>query len=107
MLNHKRIGRQIKDIKIELDNLNYMFRKGRISASDYDIEYEELEKELKKIEVLTTSKKEIKDINKFFINDWKTIYNNLEKEKKRALWNSIIKNIVIDKDLNITIIFRS
>ena len=68
---------------------------------------EEIEKELKKIEVLTTSKKEIKDINKFFINDWKTIYNNLEKEKKRALWNSIIKNIVIDKDLNITIIFRS
>lgn len=103
----EKLKKQIKDIKIELDNLNYMFRKGRISASDYDIEYEELEKELKKIEVLTTSKKEIKDINKFFINDWKTIYNNLEKEKKRALWNSIIKNIVIDKDLNITIIFRS
>ena len=103
----EKLKKQIKDIKTELDNLNYMFRKGRISASDYDIEYDDLEKELKKIEALTTSNKEIKDINKFFVNDWKTIYNNLEKEKKRALWNSVIKNITIDEDLNITLVFRS
>ena len=103
----EKLKKQIKDIKIELDNLNYMFRKGRISASDYDIEYDDLEKELKKIEALTTSNKEIKDINKFFVNDWKTIYNNLEKEKKRALWNSVIENITIDEDLNITLVFRS
>ena len=48
-----------------------------------------------------------KDINKFFVNDWKTIYNNLEKEKKLALWNSVIENITIDEDLNITLVFRS
>lgn len=102
-----KIKKEIRNIKIELDNLNYMFRKGRISASNYDLEYEELEKELKKLEALTTSKKEIKDINKFFVNDWKAVYSNLDKEKKRALWNSVIKNIIIDEDLNISIVFRS
>ena len=98
--------KRIKEIKLELENLTYAFRKNRISLKAYDLEYEELEKELKKLEASTTSNKEKENMNKFFKDDWKDIYRTFDRDKKRALWNYVIKSISLDEDLNITINFR-
>lgn len=68
MLNHKRIGRQIKELR--------MLRNWK--------QYELADK-------VGLSRPAICNI----------------ENGKRALWNSVIKNIMIDEDLNITLVFRS
>lgn len=98
------VKKRIKEIKSELENLTYAFRKGRLSLKIYDAEYDELEKELKRLEASLNTKEP--SYTKFFNNNWKDIYFNLDKEKKRAIWQNLIKEIKIDKDKNITIIFR-
>lgn len=55
MINHKRIGRQIRELRI---------RRG-----------------------------------------WKSAYGIMNREKKRTLWRNLIKEIHIDTDYNIKIIF--
>lgn len=101
-----KIKKQIKEIKKELENLTYIFRKNRISLKDYDYQYTELENELKQLETSLNSKKDLKDIDKFFKDDWLSIYKDFDRNKKRALWNYVIEKIIIDEDLNITITFR-
>lgn len=98
--------KRIKELKSELDNLTYIFRKNRISAKEYDLEYTELENEIKKIEVSLTSKKDLSNFDIFLKNEWKTIYNNLEREKKRAIWNGIIKSINVNENMELIINFR-
>lgn len=68
MLNHKRIGRQIKELR--------MLRNWK--------QYELADK-------VGLSRPAICNI----------------ENGKRDLWNSVIKNIMIDEDLNITLVFRS
>lgn len=98
------VKKRIKEIKIELDNLTYAFRKGRIPIKIYDVEYDELEKELKKLEASLNTKEH--SYNEFFNNNWKDIYCNLDKEKKQVIWQNLIKEIRLDENKNITIIFR-
>ena len=43
--------KRIKELKEEMENLNYIFRKKRITQVAYDKEYDELEKELKEIKL--------------------------------------------------------
>ena len=98
--------KRIKEIKSELDNLTYAFRKNRISARIYDLEYTELENELNKLQSSLTSDASLTPAKQFLNSNWKEIYNDLEPIKKRALWLSIIKEIKLDEDRNFTIIFR-
>ena len=98
------VKKRIKEIKIELDNLTYAFRKGRIPIKIYDVEYDELEKELKKLEASLNTKEH--SYNEFFNSNWKDIYCNLDKEKKQVIWQNLIKEIRLDENKNITIIFR-
>lgn len=98
------VKKRIKEIKIELDHLTYAFRKGRIPIKIYDVEYDELEKELKKLEASLNTKEH--SYNEFFNSNWKDIYCNLDKEKKQVIWQNLIKEIRLDENKNITIIFR-
>jgi hypothetical protein len=87
-------------LKLEIDNLNYMFRKGRISAVDYDLEYEALEKELSRIDILKDSTPTLK-----LSSNWKGNYYILDKSNRRAFWRNVIKDIIIDADRNISVVF--
>ncbi len=98
--------KRIKEIKSELDNLTYAFRKNRISARIYDLEYTELENELNKLQASLTTDTSLTPAKQFLNSNWKEIYNDLEPIKKRALWQYIIKEIKVDEDRNLTIIFR-
>ena len=83
-------------IKKELDRLNILFQKGRISEEYYDTEYLKLEKELK----IEPPKKE--PIN--LPTNWRDVYNNLSKEGKRTFWRSFIDRIEVNpitKDIKI------
>lgn len=97
--------KRIKEIKEEMDNLNYMFQKKRTTKSNYDNEFEKLEKELKILQQNMPLKDDTKSIQAFLNSGWRNIYNNMERENKRALWINLIKEIKVDKDYNISIIF--
>lgn len=91
--------KRYNEIKKELENLNYMFRKGRISASTYDLEFETLEKELKHLDLI--EEVSIPQLS----SSWKDNYNILDKANRRTFWRNIIKEIVIDTDKNISVVF--
>lgn len=106
IINSKRINKvgvkdfskEINSIKKELENLNYLFKKNRISLKDYDREYDELELELKKLENVVVEEIDLKKFETILNSDWKSIYINLNREKKQIFWRNLIKEIHIIDD---------
>ena len=91
--------KKIESIKKEMKNLTTAFRKGRIEEDEYDTEYEELEKELKKYEV--KDEPDVRDltaIKKLLESDFRTIYAALDQAHKKAFWRSIIKEFTVDEN---------
>ncbi|WP_407453583.1 recombinase family protein [Methanobrevibacter sp.] len=89
-----------KKIQSELDRLNNMYLKGRISEVDYDTKYNELNDKLK-IDVETTKTvspalKKLMNLNLY------EHYEGFTPEGKQALLRGIIKEIKIDESWNIT-----
>lgn len=95
----------IKEITDEMDDLNYMFRKKRISREKYDYEYEILEKRLIEAERLMPEEADLSGLHEFLNSGWKNVYRSLDKAEQRALFRSVIKEIVVDADGNISVIF--
>lgn len=98
-------NKRIAEIKREMENLTYIFRKGRISPSQYDLEYTELEQELAKLKP-SPNKTNYDHLKAILSNDWKTIYNNLTKTNKQAFWQNILREIKLDTDLKTHVIFK-
>lgn len=88
----------VEAIHAEIDRLNYSWQKGRIrTVEQYEEQYEAL---MKKLEVAEAEQGEIvvKDFSKveaILQEGWKSIYNNLEDEYKRAFWRSFIKSVEV------------
>ena len=99
------VEKRIKEINEEIENINYMFKKRRISAAEYDRDFEALEKELKKLLLKAEKKTDLTAVKDFLNSDWQLIYNQLDKENKRALWRNLIKEVVLDNDFNISLNF--
>lgn len=89
-------AKEIKEILGEIDSLNYMFRKKRISESDYDRDYEELETRLARLQREKPKAKDISGIEAFLNSGWENVYENLSREDKRALIRSVVKSIYFD-----------
>jgi DNA invertase Pin-like site-specific DNA recombinase len=89
-------------LKAEMDRLNMMFRKGRISEEDYDTDYLKLEKQLKKLDIEETPPKRDLDALKGILeSDYRTIYSHLTKENKKAFWRNTIKEFSFDENRKI------
>ena len=94
---------KIKRLNQELDRLNILFQKSRISEEYYNQEYDKIKVEIDSLK--STPKKNIK-----LEKDWKKVYESLSREGKRTFWRSFIDKIVIDpqtyKTENPKIIFK-
>lgn len=89
-------------IKVEMDRLNMMFRKGRIEEEEYDTEYFKLEKQLKSITVVEEPpKKDLDALKGLLETDYRGLYAQLTKENKKAFWRRIIKEFTITEDKKI------
>ena len=89
-------------IKVEMERLNMMFRKGRIEEEEYDTEYYKLEKSLKKIDVSEPPpKRDLDAIKGILETDYRGIYANLSRENQKAFWRSFIKEFTIDENKKI------
>ena len=95
----------IKEITDEMDDLNYMFRKKRIRREDYDYEYEILEKRLIEAEKQMPEEADLSGLQDFLNSGWKNVYRSLDKVEQRALFRSVIKEIVVSPDGNISVTF--
>lgn len=96
--------KRINEIKKELDKLNYIFRKDRISLEKYETEYDKLEKELKQLENEKVDDTFL-DTKKLLTSNWKDVYNTLSKENKRAIWRNLISHLEITENKEIIIVF--
>ena len=86
--------------KAELERLNNMFLKGRISEEYYDTEYERLHS-LLNAESDTgafNSKKTRKELEEIFNRNWVSTYEQLSRENKRAFWQNTIDKITFNED---------
>jgi hypothetical protein len=89
-------------LKAEMERLNMMFRKGRISEEDYDTEYYKLEKALNNLNINEEPPARDLDALKGILQtDYKGIYEQLTKENKKAFWRSFIKEFSIDENKQI------
>lgn len=94
---------EIREIKEEMDRLNIMFRKRRISEEEYDTDYFKLEKKLEKLEVPHEEPREIdvEHLKEILESNYREIYANLDKEHKRAFWHGLIKEFTVGEDRQI------
>jgi DNA invertase Pin-like site-specific DNA recombinase len=85
-------------IKLEMERLNMMFRKGRITEEEYDTDYLKLEKQLGKLDVEEEPpKKDLDALKGIMESDYRTIYSHLTKENKKAFWRNTLKEFAMDE----------
>ncbi len=96
----------ITKIKKEMERLNKMFQKNRIDEATYDREYELLEDKLKTINISPLkNKRNLKALQELLHSNFTETYLKLDRERKRAFWRSIIKEIRPENDDKYNIIF--
>lgn len=96
---------RINEILEEMDRLSYSFHKKRIDVKTYDRDYEALERELANLQKEVPTESDITILEEFLQSNWREIYNSLDKENQRALWRNLIKEIKLDKEINIDVDF--
>lgn len=98
--NHKKDNAEIeiKNLKAELDNLNYMFLKKRIDVKTYDRLYDEIEGKLAKIKTDAPKRSNADLYREILDSGWRNIYEGMTRESKRAFWRGFIKEIRTSTD---------
>lgn len=91
-------------INDEIERLNKMYQKGRIDDDVYDKEYDLLQAKMNMCNV-DTEKRDLRPLKAFLESDFQNIYKALSKEEQRAMWRSIISQIIIHDYKNIDIKF--
>lgn len=86
-------------VQKEIDRLNTMYQKGRISDAYYDEQYFALKEKLSRL--LESSPKvasldSYKPLIQTFSNGWQEMYHKLDIVHKKAFWKGIIKEIYVD-----------
>lgn len=83
-------------VKTEMERLNILFQKGRISMEYYDEQYEKLEKSLtKETNIITVDS--YRHIQKKLTGNWRKVYDQLDYAHRKVFWKSILEAIYIDK----------
>lgn len=86
----------------ELDRLNNMYQKGRISEEKYDSEYERLKSLIDSCKI--TNIAEVRVARSFchaeqiLTHNWQETYCSLSRDGKQAFWRGLIESIDVKKD---------
>lgn len=97
----------VEKYKKEMERLTNAYVKGRINENYYDEEYARLkelvdESESKK---RTGKKTNIESMRKIFSENWKSSYLLLDRQNRKAFWQSIIDHIELNEDKTVKGIF--
>ncbi len=91
---------ELNKLRSELNRLNILFQKGRITEEYYDAQYSELSDKICMCErtLDTASGRAVEPILSAFSGNWKEAYLQLDKEHKQAFWHDKIESIQINPD---------
>ena len=95
-------ARTKEQIEQEMERLNMMFQKDRISWEYYNEQYEALEKEKRSLVVIKKDTRDYSHITKLLQSDFITMYQELDQTGRQSFWHGIIKQIYIDDNKKIT-----
>ncbi len=89
-----------ESIRKEMDRLNLLFQKGRITESYYDEQYTILDHKLTECaqDNKSATLESYSALISAFSGNWQELYLKLDKAHKQAFWKSTIKDIQIDKE---------
>ena len=91
-----------KQIDKEMERLNILFQKGRIDWDYYSNEYDTLEEEKKQLAVIVPEpEQDYTFIEELLQRDFRSIYNSLNPENRRAFWRNTIRQIHLKSDYTI------
>ena len=99
----------IAALKEKLRRLDVVYMAGNKSDEEYLKEQKELKDAIKKAEGDEPEAPEDRDLDMLkqaLESDFKTIYKSLDTEDKRAFWRSLIKEIRVDGNSVVNVIFR-
>ena len=86
----------------ELDRLNLLFQKDRITWEYYSTEYDRIEKELKELSAIQPeAEKDFIYLEELLRSDFKKIYEQLTPENRRTFWRSTIEEIHLNEDYTV------
>ena len=97
-VDNELVNKKIKDINLEMNKIKRMYRKGDMTEAEYDNDMEELKEELKELETQLEPvlERDLIIYEELLKSDWKSLYNALNKENKRAFWRKYLKAIEVD-----------
>ena len=78
-----------------------MFLKGRITEEYYDTEYLRLSDLISQNEPDNVVRMDAKAIQEAFCDNWIEMYNALDKLGKKLFWRNVVKEIIVDKNMNV------
>ena len=86
----------------ELDRLNLLFQKDRITWEYYSAEYDRIEKELKELSAIhPEAEKDFTYLEELLRSDFKKIYEQLTPENRRTFWRSTIEEIHLNENYTV------
>ena len=94
--SRKRAKVSLASLQSELDRLNTMYQKGRISEEYYDSQYDLLSRQIDELKAPSITVESFAPLQKLFSGDWKAVYDELDAELRNAFWKSIITEIHLD-----------
>ena len=86
---------EIQSLQSEMERLNLIFMKKRMSVSTYDKLYTELEHKIAMLKQKMPKKDNTDALKKFLNSGWENVYHGMTRENKRTLWRNLIKEIHI------------
>lgn len=99
--NKNRFTRDVSAEKKELERLNTMFLKGRISEEMYDTEYLRLNEIISLYEANTQPQRDINAMQMTFSGNWKEMYLKLNKLHRKIFWQETISQIIVDENMDV------
>ena len=90
-------------LKNKLTKLKELYVNDLIDLEEYKKDFEIYTAALNQIpELAQENAPNFAAVEKLLQSDFRALYDNMSREEKRTLWRSIIKEIRIDNDMNIT-----
>lgn len=95
-------ARTQEQIDKEMERLNILFQKGRITWDYYSKEYDALEEEKERLRVVVIEPEtDYSFIESLLREDFLAIYSSLSPENKRAFWRNTIRQIHLKDDCTV------
>lgn len=98
ILSQPKPSKSIQSLDKELNRLNTMYQKGRISEEYYETEYKKLSSAISSMDIndFIETQQKLLSVSKIFHGDWQEVYMKLDNSHKRAFWKQIIEEINVD-----------